>query len=99
MRSPLVFLPSGQRSGLQHALRVLQGVDGIAVCRFTRQDVMRHPLVQAIVDAYDRDWRRSKQRAEPGSPGDRGAQRPGGEEPTGVDAAPTDAPADVTPAS
>jgi phosphate starvation-inducible PhoH-like protein len=90
-----VDLPSGQRSGLQHALRVLQGVDGIAVCRFTRQDVMRHPLVQAIVDAYDRDWRRSKQRSEGGPGGDRPADRAGEGEASGGD----DAPPDGTPAS
>jgi len=50
-----VDLPSGQRSGLAHALKVLQGVEGIAVCRFSQRDVMRHPLVAAIIEAYDRD--------------------------------------------
>ena len=54
-----VDLPQGQRhSGLGHALRLLQGVDGIAVCEFTAKDVMRHPLVAAIIDAYDRDQKR-----------------------------------------
>lgn len=53
-------LPSGQRSGLAHALRVLQGVDGVAVCSFTQRDVMRHSLVQAIIEAYDRDAARRK---------------------------------------
>jgi phosphate starvation-inducible protein PhoH and related proteins len=53
-----VDLPSGDKSGLAHGLRVLQGVDGVAMCRFSKQDVMRHPLVQAIVDAYERDARR-----------------------------------------
>ena len=55
-------LPGGQRSGLSHALRVLQGVDGIAVCEFTDKDVMRHPLVQAIIQAYDRDTKRRDKR-------------------------------------
>ena len=59
-----VDLPGGQRSGLAHALRVLSGVDGVAVCQFTKADVMRHPLVQAIIEAYDDDAKRSKARAE-----------------------------------
>ncbi len=59
-----VDLPGGQRSGLAHALRVLQNVDGVAVCQFTKADVMRHPLVQAIIEAYDDDAKRSKARAE-----------------------------------
>ena len=46
-----VDLPMGQRSGLAHALKVLRGVDGLAVCRFGKGDVMRHPLVQAIIPA------------------------------------------------
>ncbi|MCX4245579.1 PhoH family protein [Paraliomyxa miuraensis] len=53
-----VDLPTGQRSGLAHALKVLRGVDGIAVCRFAKGDVMRHPLVQAIIEAYDDDDRK-----------------------------------------
>jgi phosphate starvation-inducible PhoH-like protein len=58
-----VDLPGGQRSGLAHALRVLHGVDGIAVCKFSKGDVMRHPLVQAIVEAYETDYKRSKRAA------------------------------------
>jgi phosphate starvation-inducible PhoH-like protein len=42
------------QSGLPHALAVLRGVPGIAQCRFGDQDVMRHPLVQDIVRAYDK---------------------------------------------
>ncbi|WP_297217660.1 PhoH family protein [uncultured Desulfovibrio sp.] len=41
------------RSGLVHALRVLQGVPGVAVHHFSKADVVRHPLVGAIVSAYD----------------------------------------------
>lgn len=59
-----VDLPYGHKSGLRHALRVLQGVDGIAVCEFSQKDVMRHSLVQAIVEAYDRDDRRRAERSE-----------------------------------
>jgi phosphate starvation-inducible PhoH-like protein len=48
-----VDLPRGQQSGLTHALAVLDGVQGIACTRFTSRDVVRHPLVARIVDAYD----------------------------------------------
>lgn len=41
------------RSGLIHALRILHGVPGLAVHRFSKTDVVRHPLVGAIVNAYD----------------------------------------------
>ena len=48
-----VDLPPGQRSGLVEALSILDGVEGIGVSRFGEQDVVRHPLVARIVDAYD----------------------------------------------
>ena len=48
-----VDLPRGQQSGLLHALEVLDGVPGIATTRFTSHDVVRHPLVARIVDAYE----------------------------------------------
>jgi phosphate starvation-inducible PhoH-like protein len=48
-----VDLPRGQQSGLTHALHVLEDVQGIASTRFTSRDVVRHPLVARIVDAYD----------------------------------------------
>lgn len=46
-------LASGTKSGLDVAMRVLQKVDDIAFCKLTSQDVVRHPLVQKIVKAYD----------------------------------------------
>lgn len=49
-----VDLPRGVYSGLKHGLSVLDGVEGIGVTRFNNQDVVRHPLVQRIVDAYDK---------------------------------------------
>jgi phosphate starvation-inducible protein PhoH and related proteins len=49
-----IDLAKGQPSGLVHARSVLRGVRGIAVTEFQSDDVVRHPLVQAIVDAYDR---------------------------------------------
>lgn len=48
-----IDLPKGQASGLRHALDVLGDVDGISATRFVSKDVVRHPLVQRIVDAYD----------------------------------------------
>jgi phosphate starvation-inducible PhoH-like protein len=49
-----VDLAKGQASGLMDARRILAGVRGIAMNEFRSEDVVRHPLVQAIVDAYDR---------------------------------------------
>ena len=49
-----VDLPRGQQSGLAHAVQVLDDVQGIAMTRFTSRDVVRHPLVARIVDAYDK---------------------------------------------
>jgi phosphate starvation-inducible PhoH-like protein len=48
-----IDLPKTQLSGLIDAERVLKRVKGIATCRFTSADVVRHPLVARIVDAYD----------------------------------------------
>ncbi|MFC7329628.1 PhoH family protein [Marinactinospora rubrisoli] len=49
-----VDLPGGQDSGLGTIERILDGIDDIAFCRLTSQDVVRHKLVSAIVDAYGR---------------------------------------------
>jgi phosphate starvation-inducible PhoH-like protein len=49
-----IDLPKTQLSGLIDAERVLRRVKGIAICRFTSADVVRHPLVARIVDAYDK---------------------------------------------
>jgi phosphate starvation-inducible protein PhoH and related proteins len=49
-----IDLPKGVDSGLVDAARVLQGVQGIAFTHFTAADVVRHPLVARIVDAYDK---------------------------------------------
>ena len=46
-------LPAGVRSGLDIAMQVLKKVDGISFCQLTNKDVVRHPLVQKIVQAYD----------------------------------------------
>jgi phosphate starvation-inducible PhoH-like protein len=49
-----VDLPNGQISGLAEAVRLLEGVEGVGHVAFGAQDVIRHELVQRIVEAYDR---------------------------------------------
>ena len=49
-----VDLPAGTRSGLDDALEVVEGMEGVAVVRFSDRDVVRHGLVTRIVRAYDR---------------------------------------------
>jgi len=54
-----VDLPDGRTSGLAEARTLLEGTEGIAFCQFSSVDVVRHPLVQKIVNAYEaRDARR-----------------------------------------
>ncbi|HHW43427.1 AAA family ATPase [Desulfofundulus thermobenzoicus] len=48
-----IDLPRGQVSGLVHAQRILAGVEGIAFCYLTGEDIVRHPLVQEIIRAYE----------------------------------------------
>jgi phosphate starvation-inducible PhoH-like protein len=48
-----VDLPAGTRSGLRDALDTVDGLAGIGIAKFDRRDVVRHPLVAAIVDAYE----------------------------------------------
>ena len=47
-------LPKNERSGLEHATKLLSDIDGIGIHCFERRDVIRHPLVQQIIDAYER---------------------------------------------
>jgi phosphate starvation-inducible PhoH-like protein len=49
-----VDLPNGRKSGLSDAMKLLGNVEGIAMCRFSDVDVVRHPLVQRIIRAYDK---------------------------------------------
>jgi phosphate starvation-inducible PhoH-like protein len=60
-----IDLPKTQLSGLIDAERVLKRVDGIAICRLTSADVVRHPLVARIVDAYDAPGRSAPADFEP----------------------------------
>ena len=48
-----IDLPRGQQSGLTHATQVLESVEGISFTWFANKDVVRHPLVQRVVSAYD----------------------------------------------
>ena len=57
-------LPSDSKSGLDVAVRVLGGVEGIAFCTLTSKDVVRHPLVQKIVQAYEDYEKKQKYRVE-----------------------------------
>ena len=47
-------LPEGKKSGLREAVVILKNIEGISVTALTEKDVVRHPLVQAIVKAYER---------------------------------------------
>ena len=49
-----IDLPRDKVSGLKDAVRVLDGVEDIAICRLTSQDVVRHVLVQRIINAYEK---------------------------------------------
>ena len=65
-----IDLPTGVGSGLREAVETLEGLPGIGITRFESRDVVRHPLVARIVDAYDaraadaRDHSRSRTRRE-----------------------------------
>lgn len=54
-----IDLPKGVKSGLVEAARVLRNTSGMAIVHLTRRDVVRHPLVQRIVDAYEADAARN----------------------------------------
>ena len=49
-----IDLPDGKASGLKEAMRVLRNVEGIGICQLSNADVVRHVMVQRIVEAYER---------------------------------------------
>lgn len=59
-----IDLPRGKQSGLKTVLKILDGVKGIDIIRLGRNDIVRHPLVQRIIDAYDRFDREKENKAE-----------------------------------
>ena len=50
-----VDLPRGTQTGLRQATKILDNVKGIAICKLTGKDIVRHPLVQRIIERYDAD--------------------------------------------
>ncbi|MBP1759038.1 MAG: Phosphate starvation-inducible protein PhoH, predicted ATPase, partial [Firmicutes bacterium] len=50
-----IDLPSDKVSGLKEAMRILKGLEDIAICRLTESDVVRHKIVQSIIRAYEED--------------------------------------------
>jgi phosphate starvation-inducible PhoH-like protein len=59
-----VDLPRGVQSGLRHVLDVLDGVEGIGLIHFASSDVVRHPLVQKVVEAYEKSEAAEKKRSD-----------------------------------
>ena len=60
-----IDLPDGKTSGLKEAMRVLRSVEGIGICELTNADVVRHVMVQRIVQAYE-DYENRGGRKDPG---------------------------------
>lgn len=59
-----IDLPPSQLSGLKHALKVLDGVEGVGKVEFGKKDIVRHKLVQRIVEAYEKDDIKRRQEKE-----------------------------------
>ena len=57
-----VDLPDGKRSGLTEAQRILKGIEDIGFCTLTDKDVVRHPLVQRIIKAYEKNEQEKKKK-------------------------------------
>lgn len=60
-----IDLPMDKVSGLKEAIRVLHGIEDIAICRLTESDVVRHIIVQKIIKAYEEDENRRKTEKKP----------------------------------
>ncbi len=60
-----IDLPDDKVSGLKDAIRVLEGVNDIAICRLTAADVVRHALVQEIISAYERAAQKTETKNQP----------------------------------
>lgn len=74
-------LAAGARSGLDEAMKILRNVEGIKICNLTSRDVVRHPLVQKIVKAYEdyesKEQYRNRERQRRRAPGSDGQQQYG----------------------
>ncbi len=49
-----IDLPNGKKSGLVNACHLLKNIEGIGITKFEKEDVVRHPLVQKVIDAYEK---------------------------------------------
>jgi len=56
-----IDLPHSVHSGLKHAVRILDDINDIGIIRFQNRDIVRHPLVQTIVEAYEKEEQRAPQ--------------------------------------
>ena len=56
-------LPFDKQSGLESAMKILKNIDEVGICKLTSKDVVRHPLVQKIINAYEKEESRSKHSA------------------------------------
>lgn len=63
-----IDLPRSVQSGLLQALRILRGVKGIGIIEYVKKDIVRHPLVQRIVDAYEAREKKADEEFEAGLP-------------------------------
>ncbi len=63
-----IDLPRSVQSGLLQALRILRGVKGIGIIEYVKKDIVRHPLVQRIVDAYEAREQKADEEFEDGLP-------------------------------
>ncbi len=58
-----IDLPDGKRSGLKDAAKILKNIDGISFCYLSEKDVVRHPLVQKIITAYEKSEQEKARRS------------------------------------
>ncbi len=65
-----IDLPRATQSGLVQALRILDGVSGIGKVEFVKKDIVRHSLVQRIVEAYEKHAEEEKERRSAENGGD-----------------------------
>ena len=63
-----IDLPPDKTSGLKEAMRVLDGIEDIAICRLSASDVVRHALVQKIIEAYEKNDRAEAAKADKPAP-------------------------------
>ena len=64
-----IDLPDGKSSGLRDAMRVLEGIEDVAQCMLSSKDVVRHALVQRIINAYDKRDRERERKKQQGKTG------------------------------